>query len=220
MITRAYTSLLFAVILCACASPPYIPPEGLDAAKLTFTNEAGYEVALKGFRNGEDCSGGRIDFNNRHVLGPGESTTISISPDQKFSFYFQLVNEPWGYGCLMPTTLTPQKGMEYFSAFDVVSLNCDADATNPHLRSAQSLGSLRYVTHNNYVWEDAGDPLERRACGQEWATSASANKVFSLCYVSVTTNEIDNQIANVIREPSFTLRKQKQPWTESGAYCQ
>ncbi len=218
MVTRAYPSLLVSVILCACASPPYIPPEGLDAAKLTFTNKTEHNVRLRGFRNAKDCSGGTIDFNNRHILGPGESTTINVAPEEKFSFYFHQANKPyWGHGCLMPATFTPQKGMEYFSTFDLLALNCEENFLNPDLRRAQDLGSLRYVTSNYSIWENVEDPLERRACGQEWATSASSNKVFPLCYVSVTKNENDD----VVREPSFTLRTQKElKWRTSEPWCQ
>jgi hypothetical protein len=223
MITRTNLLTIISVILFGCASPPYIPPQRPDAAKLTFTNKTDHEVVLHGFENGEDCSGGTLSFNNRHELGPRENITISVTPEEQFSFLFFLVNQPRGYSCLMPATFTPKKGMEYSSAFELMSLRCDDDSIDPDSRNeitptTRSLGSFRYLTSNNSIWEDVEDPLERRACGQEWATSTNTrlDLVFPLCYVSIT--KIEN--GDVVREPSFTLRTQKRGWMPTDTSCQ
>jgi len=217
MITCAFLLAIISVILFGCASPPYIPPQLPDAAILTFTNKAEIEVILQGFKNAEDCSGGRLNFNDRRKLGPGEKTTISIAPEEEFSFRFHAANKPYfRYGCLMPATFTPQEGIAYFSTFDLIDLHCDDDSHNTDLHYAKRLGSFRYVTSNYSLWRNVEDPLERGACGGEWAASTSGELVFPLCYVSIT--RMKN--GNVVREPSFTLRTQIQPWLESGPSCQ
>lgn len=195
MVARWCVMALLSVLFIGCATTgDFESSSHPDAATLTFFNKSAYPVRLGAFANGEDCSGGRLRFDDQKAIGFGKSTTVRIAPREKFSFYFHSTKPRLMYYCVLPATFVPRAGESYVATFDLInySVHFESDAVIPGTDlgippTDASFGFAQYQEHNE---------------GLLWGTTEVAP-----CYVSVA--RIEN--GGFVKEPTLVGRRWRRP---------
>ena len=127
MVARSIALTTLSALFIGCATGGnFESSSSPDAATLTFVNKSAHAIKLRGFVNGDDCSGGMLVFNDLEELPSAQSTSTRIDPEQKFSFYFSIQNKPdFGYFCIFPITFEPRRGEEYVASFDLIGSSAE-----------------------------------------------------------------------------------------------
>lgn len=117
----AMSIFVIAFALQACATPPYVQPEGADVAVLRIRNDVDRRVEVKAFKNAADCSGGKLSVTSDGWMPAFGELAINVKPGEPFSFFVIYV-APSGLvtvSCMLPATFTPRPNGRYTARFSV-----------------------------------------------------------------------------------------------------